>query len=303
MQLIKSWLASAFLILALFLFSCKGDYEVAPSGMKYKFLVHKDGPKPIQGDYVQMRLSYLATVVDSNSKETKDSVLFSSDVDEFLTGEPLIVRIGKVPYAGSPNEMLLMMSKGDSIEMLTHPDSFYIHHISGAPASSVIKREDMLKVRIKLLDFMKSEEMEKKMKATQSKRQEQSENRMKETEKELDALTKPLGKNVIKTAGGTFVHVTKKGNGPKIIPESPLMVTYRGTLLDGTEFDQGEFPMQVGTSSVIQGWKEALMELSIGDEATLYIPFWQAYGEQAMGKIPPYSTLIFYIKVKPGNVK
>lgn len=283
--------------------ACKGDYEVTSDGTRYRFFVKNEGPKPKIGDFVQMRLSYLATIIDSNNHEIKDSVLFHSAVDEFLTGEPLTIRLGKIPYKGSPNELLTMMSKGDSAEILTHPDSFYIHHISGAPAVNTIKKSDMLKVRIKLLDFMGENEMKKKMDAINKKKQEIAEAKMKESERMLDSIAKKIGKAAMKTEGGTYVHVTKSGNGPSILPETKLMVSYKGTLLNGQVFDQGEFPLQVGTASVIQGWKEGLMKLKVGDEATLYIPFWQAYGDQMNGDIPPYSTLIFNIKVKANDGK
>ncbi|MCD8265800.1 MAG: FKBP-type peptidyl-prolyl cis-trans isomerase [Prevotellaceae bacterium] len=105
------------------------------------------------------------------------------------------------------------------------------------------------------------------------------------------------------------VHVTESGLQYKVLVEGsgdvPTMkqkvkVNYRGTLLDGTEFDSSYKRNQPSTftcSQVIKGWGEALTMMPVGSKWELYIPQELAYGERESGKIPPYSMLIFEVEL------
>ena len=89
-------------------------------------------------------------------------------------------------------------------------------------------------------------------------------------------------------------------NGTGAIPEAADTVTvnYRGTLLDGTEFDssfkRGQ-PAKFPVNGVIRGWTEALQKMKVGSRWQLFIPPDLAYGEQSPPGIPPNSVLIFEI--------
>jgi hypothetical protein len=77
-----------------------------------------------------------------------------------------------------------------------------------------------------------------------------------------------------------------------------ISVNYKGTLEDGTEFDESynrgrPFKFTLGAHQVIQGWDEGLLGMCIGEARKLTIPPSMGYGNQNMGKIPPGSTLIF----------
>ncbi|MCD8304461.1 MAG: FKBP-type peptidyl-prolyl cis-trans isomerase [Prevotellaceae bacterium] len=105
------------------------------------------------------------------------------------------------------------------------------------------------------------------------------------------------------------VHVTESGLQYKVLVEGTgdiptakqkVKVNYRGTLLDGTEFDSSYSRKQPSTftcSQVIKGWGEALTMMPVGSKWELYIPQELAYGERESGKIPPYSMLIFEVEL------
>ncbi|MEI6487582.1 MAG: FKBP-type peptidyl-prolyl cis-trans isomerase [Bacteroidota bacterium] len=112
----------------------------------------------------------------------------------------------------------------------------------------------------------------------------------------------------MKTASGLEYTITTKGNGKKPENGDKVKVHYTGKLLNDTVFDSSvsrgqPFEFKLGAGQVIKGWDEAFLLLQVGDKATIKLPPSIAYGEQANGKIPANSTLIFDIElldVTPG---
>lgn len=104
------------------------------------------------------------------------------------------------------------------------------------------------------------------------------------------------------TASGLSYRVLASGpaDGRSPVRSDSVTVHYRGTLVDGTVFDssydRGE-PATFGVSQVIPGWTEALQLMKPGDKWLLHIPFRLAYGGRAVGKIPPFSDLIFEVEL------
>ena len=91
------------------------------------------------------------------------------------------------------------------------------------------------------------------------------------------------------------------GDGPTPSADSQVKVNYRGTLIDGTEFDssykRGE-PATFPVGGVIPGWTEALQLMQVGDKWELAIPPELAYGERgAPPVIPPNSALLFEVEL------
>ena len=90
-----------------------------------------------------------------------------------------------------------------------------------------------------------------------------------------------------------------QGNSPKLIDK--VTTHYRGTLIDGTEFDSSysrNEPTSFPVNGVIAGWTEALQLMHVGDKWQLFIPSSLAYGKRAVGnKIKANSTLIFEIEL------
>lgn len=103
------------------------------------------------------------------------------------------------------------------------------------------------------------------------------------------------------TADGLQYKVLKEGNGPQPKETDTVKVNYRGTLIDGTEFDssykRGQ-PAELPLNRVIKGWGEGLQLMKVGSKYQLFIPPALGYGERGAGaQIPPNSVLIFEIEL------
>jgi FKBP-type peptidyl-prolyl cis-trans isomerase FklB len=109
--------------------------------------------------------------------------------------------------------------------------------------------------------------------------------------------TKP---GVITLANGLQYTVLAAGDGPSPKPEDTVTVSYRGTLIDGTEFDRSPTnqPTTFAANGVIRGWTEALTRMKAGAKWKLFIPSDLAYG--LMGrppKIAPNAALLFEVEL------
>ena len=106
---------------------------------------------------------------------------------------------------------------------------------------------------------------------------------------------------VVTLPSGLQYKIIKQGDGPKPTASDTVVTNYRGTLIDGTEFDssykRGE-PATFPVGQVIKGWTEALQLMPVGSKWQLFIPSDLAYGEHSPGgEIGPNSTLIFDIEL------
>jgi FKBP-type peptidyl-prolyl cis-trans isomerase FklB len=124
-------------------------------------------------------------------------------------------------------------------------------------------------------------------------------------------LTENKTKQGIKTtASGLQYKVLKEGTGPVPKDTDTVVTNYRGTLIDGKEFDssykRGE-PAEFPVNRVIKGWTEALLMMKVGSKYQLFVPASLAYGERGAGQdIGPNETLIFEVElvsIKPPEAK
>lgn len=99
---------------------------------------------------------------------------------------------------------------------------------------------------------------------------------------------------------GLQYKILAEGNGIKPAAEDTIEVHYKGTLIDGTQFDSSYDRDETATLALnhfIPGWVEGMQYASEGGKIELYIPAELAYGNQAMGVIKPGSTLIFEVEL------
>jgi FKBP-type peptidyl-prolyl cis-trans isomerase FklB len=102
------------------------------------------------------------------------------------------------------------------------------------------------------------------------------------------------------TASGLQYKVLKAGSGPQPTASSTVTVNYKGTTLDGKEFDSnaGRDPISFPLRGVIPGWTEGLQLMNAGAKYQFFIPYNLAYGEAGSPpKIGPNATLIFEVEL------
>ena len=106
---------------------------------------------------------------------------------------------------------------------------------------------------------------------------------------------------VVALPDGLQYKILKEGNGPKPAATDSVVCNYRGTLIDGTEFDSSYKRGQPATfpvNGVIKGWTEAVQLMPVGSKWQLFVPADLAYGNRGAGPdIGPDATLIFEVEL------
>lgn len=180
----------------------------------------------------------------------------------------------------------------------------------GTQIAQNFKRQD-IEINIESLMWGLKDAMEGKKLALS-----QDENRQVMLNFQTRMTAKLVAKNL--TEGIAFLEVNKAKEGVQVLPsglqykvikestgkiptvDDKVKTHYRGTLINGTEFDSSykrNKPAEFPVKGVIKGWTEALLLMKQGSKWELYIPPNLAYGEQGRPGIPPNSTLIFEIEL------
>ena len=114
----------------------------------------------------------------------------------------------------------------------------------------------------------------------------------------LDAAAAELGAS--RAASGLVYRELKAGTGASPKPTDQVRVNYRGTFMNGTEFDSSAKsgkPAELGLNQVIPCWTEGVAKMKVGGKSKLVCPSDIAYGDQGRPPIPPGATLVFEIEL------
>ncbi|HVN95257.1 MAG TPA: FKBP-type peptidyl-prolyl cis-trans isomerase [Syntrophorhabdaceae bacterium] len=105
---------------------------------------------------------------------------------------------------------------------------------------------------------------------------------------------------VVKLPSGLQYKVYKEGSGKTPKADDTVVVHYKGTFIDGTEFDSSykrNQPAEFKVNSVIPGWTEILQKMKVGSRYQIFIPSNLAYGDRGSGPIGPNAVLVFDVEL------
>ena len=261
--------------------AAKDGWTTTEEGLQYfvEAAGSEDGAQPVVGDYVSV--NYELGLIDG-------SVIDSS----FARGEPAIFLLTErlIPgwRVGIP-----LMREGATFQFVMPSDLGYgAQSLPDLPAySTLLFKVELLKVMTEEEGIAAMNEQREKMIAAMKADQ-------------VAYLEENAKKDGVTTLeSGLQYEILESGaaDGPQPGPNSDVEVHYRGTLIDGSEFDSSYRRGQTATfkpTQVIRGWTEALQLMRPGDKWKLTIPSDLGYGDRGSGQnIPPFATLVFEVEV------
>lgn len=266
-------------------------YKKTKSGLRYK-IESTGNPAPVKpGQWLKFHVK----------QSVNDSVLGHS-----YGQAPMYMPADTVPATYDPREILHLLRKGDTAVLVMFGDSI-IKKQGGLPPY-MSSPKDKLIITFRVLDVFEDEAKKAADEAAvnQKVQQEQAaanESRKAEVIQEIESYLAENNLKYEKAPGGTYVVINEPGEGPKADTGTMARVIYKGTLFKTDKvFDeninsQEGLAVRVGTAGVIKGWEEALPYFGKGGKGTLYVPFWQGYGNRPIMDTP-FATMVFEIEVK-----
>lgn len=140
--------------------------------------------------------------------------------------------------------------------------------------------------------------MQQFQKEMADKMQQLSENNIKAGKEYMEKNRKTKG--VVQLKSGVQYKILKKGKGKKPASTDTVVVHYKGTLVDGKQFDSSydrKQPLTIPVNGVVRGWQEVLPMMPTGSKWNVVIPPEMGYGPRGSGAIGPNATLVFDIEL------
>ncbi|MBI2275527.1 MAG: FKBP-type peptidyl-prolyl cis-trans isomerase [Bacteroidetes bacterium] len=276
------------LLLAIVLLASCNQFQKTPSGLSYKITSGGSKEKLKHGQFVKFNIEYKVP--------PKDSVLTSSygHVPAYL-----VIDTSR-PNKHSFLEIITKCGVGDKVAFSMSVDT--LKKLGMLEYNNIFRARDMIKGRVEIIKVFDSQEQ-----AAADLTKEQGLEKDREV-KDLQALVAKKGIKTVSTPSGVLVEVLSAGDATlKADTGKQASVLYRGTFMDGKEFDSnmdknkpGAQPLSVifGGQSVIPGLEEGLRLFGKGGKGKIYIPAMLAYGQNGQPPvIPQYANMIFEIEV------
>jgi FKBP-type peptidyl-prolyl cis-trans isomerase FkpA len=302
------------LAVALFSTSCKNlgndTFSKTPSGLEYKlYSLNKDGEYESKDVSKVDSAAYKAKIgkvmsFEMEYRTAKDSLLFSTKDNAM----PIQIKMVESPNKGSIEEAFLMLDKGDSAVFKINADTLFAKTFK-SPLPPFITKGSFLTFYVKAVNLQTEEEAMADYPKMMERQQKEMETRAAKQgpldDKKIQEYIKENNLNAQKTASGVYYVVTQPGTGANAADGQTVSVKYKGTLLNGKEFDSSEksnggnpieFPL--GQGQVIKGWEEGIKQFNKGAKGILLIPSPQGYGSMARGAdLPANSILRFDVEL------
>ncbi|MES2778647.1 MAG: FKBP-type peptidyl-prolyl cis-trans isomerase [Bacteroidota bacterium] len=278
----KHKITLALFAAAAMLTSCN-KMETTENGVEYKIIKHEEGTRMVAtGDILLLNLRIATEKTDSVILET-----YTGNSPRYIPSDEPVLK-----------EVFAMLSKGDSAEIWVNADTLFQKSF-GTEKPKNIGAGEKVKFIVTLVDVFNQQEMQQKQ------QQQMSEFVIKDSLAVQAFLA--TQQNVQTTASGLNYIVVKKTTGKQASKGNKVSMLYKGTLLNGEVFDQNmdgshpAFEFTLGLGQVIPGWDEAVSMMKEGEEYKVIIPWRLAYGERGAGPIPPFSSLVFDVKLVKVN--
>jgi FKBP-type peptidyl-prolyl cis-trans isomerase FkpA len=278
-------------LLIVFTSACKKGYKTTDDGLSYMYLVDSDtGEVAGEGGYIKFHLQ-IKTAGDSLINNTYES------------GRPAEMSIPAPTYDGCLFGGLAMLKGGDSVQFKVVADSFFTKTVRGS-MPDFIKAGEELTITVAVLESKSKESFEKAKADEKAKETQEMQALMAAQTKEMEAVATSKGlKDKLQTLPSGVMYVKlNETNGPLANQGDIGQFFYKGTLLDGTVFDQNiggkAFPVTIGSGGVIAGWLEVVDKIRVGEKWMIFVPSSLAYGAQGSPPtIGPNTPLIFEMEL------
>jgi FKBP-type peptidyl-prolyl cis-trans isomerase FklB len=276
----------AAIVAAAGLASCTGQAPKANLKSEIDSLSYMMGVTNTQGlsDFAEQRLGVDSTNYADFVRGIQDGIHKTGKQEKaYIAG----IQIGQQVSGDMIDNINMQLFGNDSIQSLSK-DNFLAGFIAAVKKGAVVSVEDAQAYVKEHTEAIKSKALEAKYGENKAAGEKfLAENKTKE--------------GVITTESGLQYKIIKAGKGEIPTKESSVKVNYKGTLIDGTEFDSSykrNAPATFRADQVIKGWTEALTMMPVGSKWELYIPQELAYGaRETGGQIKPFSTLIFEVEL------
>ena len=276
----------AAIVAAAGLASCTSQAPKANLKSEIDSLSYMMGVTNTQGlsDFAEQRLGVDSTNYADFVRGIQDGIHKTGKQEKaYIAG----IQIGQQVSGDMIDNINMQLFGNDSIQSLSK-DNFLAGFIAAVKKGAVVSVEDAQAYVKEHTEAIKAKALEAKYGENKAAGEKfLAENKTKE--------------GVITTESGLQYKIIKAGKGEIPTKESSVKVNYKGTLIDGTEFDSSykrNAPATFRADQVIKGWTEALTMMPVGSKWELYIPQELAYGSRETGGlIKPYSTLIFEVEL------
>ena len=276
--------------LILTIVACNSDgFKTTKSGIKYKFeRQNKDAEKPQLGDILELKMKYA----------TPDTVIFNSET----YAKSIPFQILKPAYQGDIVEGIGMMGLGDSATFIVSADSFFIKNVGLKELPKFVKKGSKLTFNISVLAVKKKEVYEKEQMELKKQKSAMMEIQRNDEPGLREAYLKKNNVKAKPTKSGLYFIETQKGKGKQAVVGSMVQVHYKGSLLNGNEFDSSykrdkPISFKLGGGQVIPGFEEGIGMMKEGGKAQLIIPSELGYKDTELENIPAFSTLIYEVEL------
>ena len=264
-------------------------YQKTDSGLCYTFETEGTGANPEPGQYLKMH--YTGKFMDGR--------VFDSSHQR---NEPFILQVGVGRVIKGWDEGVPLFKVGSKGSIYLPPELAY----GSQGAGGVIPPNASLMFDIEVLEIVTEEAynayMEAKKLEYQKLQEDEAQQQFEKEAKEIQQYMQTKGWPLQYSPTGLFYVIDEPGTGATPEKGQQISVHYTGMLLNDEVFDssvkRGEpFSFKYGEGQVIRGWDEGMGLFKEGGKGKLIVPSFMGYGPQAVGPIPPNSTLCFEVEL------